>query len=379
MDIIAEYLIKIEDFPALLSTLLQEKIVDKIISAQERVDKKSGNIDRFMISPKLIDNPEDAKNFPLTNFIAYGYARTDSAAKYLHKSVDGALTEKIGIIARPCDTRALIELAKIKQVSLDNLFIIGIEDRGMAVNVGRELRKSKDIDPTKIVKEKISDNGLIFKLDDGSTKEIGIQPSENCLRCTRKAPVIADLSISDIGIPFDSDEIILKVYSDKGNDLLEKSKIQKKPLSDDVKNANSEKMNEILEKAKAKRAKDLEEWAKVPQAEKIAALLKCTMCGMCIRGCPVCYCVDCILSKKRKEKTINKETYQLTRIAHVADRCVECGNCYNNCPQNLPLSLYFMSLNEAFNEKFGYCPGESVDDTPFRSGKAIQEMELEKV
>ena len=379
MDIIAEYLIKIEDFPTLLSTLLQEKIVDKIISAQERVDKKSGNVDRFTISPNLIDNPEDAKNFPLTNFIAYGYARTDSAAKYLHKSVGGALTEKIGLIARPCDTRAIIELAKIKQVSLDNLFIIGIEDRGMVINVGRELKKSKDIDPTKIIKEKIDDNGLIFKLNDGSTKEIDIQPSDNCLRCTRKTPVIADLSISDIGIPFDSDEIILKVYSDKGNDLLEKSKIPKNPLSDDVKNANSEKMNEILEKAKAKRAKDLEEWAKVPQGEKIAALLKCTMCGMCIRGCPVCYCVDCILSKKRKEKTINKETYQLTRIAHDADRCVECGNCYNNCPQNLPLSLYFMSLNDAFKEKFGYCPGESIDDTPFRSGKAIQEMELEKV
>ena len=83
--------------------------------------------------------------------------------------------------------------------------------------------------------------------------------------------------------------------------------------------------------------------------------------------------------KKKKEKNIDNTTYQLTRVAHVADRCVECGNCYNNCPQNLPLSLYFMSLNEAFNEKFGYCPGESIDDIPFRSGKAIQEMELEKV
>ena len=100
---------------------------------------------------------------------------------------------------------------------------------------------------------------------------------------------------------------------------------------------------------------------------------------MCIRGCPVCYCIDCILMKKRKEKTINKETYQLTRIAHVADRCVECGNCANNCPQNLPLSLYFQSLNEAFKEKFGYTPGEDIEDTPFRSGKAIAEMELEKV
>ncbi|MFX1358682.1 MAG: Coenzyme F420 hydrogenase/dehydrogenase, beta subunit C-terminal domain [Promethearchaeota archaeon] len=379
MDPIAEYLIKSNDFPKLLSTLLQEKIVDKIISAQERVDKKTNAVDRFTITPKLIDKPKDAENFPLSNFIAYGYARTDSAAKYLHKSVGGAKDAKIGLIARPCDTRALIELAKIKQVELDNLFIIGIEDRGMVINVGRELKKMKDIDPSKIVKEKIVENGLIFKLDDGKTKEVEIQPSENCLRCTRKIPVIADLNVSDIGIPIDSDEIILKIYSEKGNDLLEKSKINKKPLPDDIKSANTDEMKQILEKAKEKRKKDLEEWAKIPQEEKIERLLKCTMCGMCIRGCPVCYCVDCILAKKRKEKTINKETYQLTRVAHVADRCVECGNCYNNCPQNLPLSLYFMSLNEAFNEKFGYCPGESIDDIPFRSGKAIREMELERV
>jgi len=82
--------------------------------------------------------------------------------------------------------------------------------------------------------------------------------------------------------------------------------------------------------------------------------------------------------KKRKDKTIDKATYNLTRIAHDADRCVECGNCYNNCPQNLPLSLYFQSLNDAFKEKFGYEAGISLDDIPFRSAKAIAEMESEK-
>ena len=379
MDPIEEYLIKSEDFPKLLSALLQEKVVDKLISAQERVDKKTNAIDRFTISPNLIDKPADAAIFPLSNFIAYGYARTDSSAKYLHKSVGGAQDSKVGLIARPCDTRALIELAKIKQVELDNLFIIGIEDRGMIPGVSRAIKKVKDVDPSKIVKEKIGDKGLILKFSDGKTKEIDIQVSDNCLRCTRKTPVIADIAVSDIGIPIDSDEIILKVYSEKGNDLVEKSKINKKPLPGDVKSANADKMNEILEAAKEKRKKDLEEWAKVPQEEKIERLLKCTACGICIRGCPVCYCVDCILMKKKKEKNIDNTTYQLTRVAHVADRCIECGNCYNNCPQNLPLSLYFMSLNEAFNEKFGYCPGESIDDIPFRSGKAIQEMELEKV
>jgi formate dehydrogenase subunit beta len=378
MEAMEEYLIKIEDFSKILATLLKEKTVDKIIGAQLRVEKKTGNIDRFTVQPKLAEKEEDVKDFPLTPLIAFGYARTDSASKYLHKSVAGAMNEKVGLIARPCDTRALIELAKIKQVNLENLFIIGIEDRGMLPKAGREMRSIKDVDPTKIVKEKVGDNGLIIRMEDGSTKELNLTVAENCLRCFRKIPVVADLTVTDLGIPVDSDEIILKVYSDKGSDILDKSGVNKKSLPDKEKKAHIEKFNDIIEKAKEKRAKDLEEWEKLSQEEKIAELLKCTMCNTCIRGCPVCYCVDCILMKKRKDKTIDKATYNLTRIAHDADRCVECGNCDNNCPQNLPLSLYFQSLNEAFKEKFGYEAGMSLEDIPFRSGKAIAEMELER-
>ena len=378
MEAIAEYLIKIEDFPKLLTTLLKEKIVDKVIGAQTKVNKKTNEEDRFTVSPVVYEKPDDITDFPLTNLIAYGYARTDSTAKYLHNSVNGAMKEKVALIARPCDTRALIELAKIKQINLDNLFIIAFEDRGMVINVSRSIKKVKDLDPTKVVKEKIGDNGLILLLDDGKTQEADLFVADNCSRCVRKVPVIADLGISDIGIPIDSDEIILKAYSEKGADLISTSKVAKKDLPGDVKSAHMEKIKDIKEKALAKRAKDLEEWDKTPQEEKIARLQACTMCGMCIRGCPVCYCVDCILTQKRKDKTINKETYQLTRIAHVADRCVECGNCDNNCPVHLPLSLYFQSLNEEFKKAFKYTPGENIEDIPFRSGKAIKQMELEK-
>jgi len=370
MDAIAEYLIKIEDFPKLLTTLLKENVIEKLIGAATKIDKKTNQEDRFTVVPKLIEKAEDIGQFPLTNLIAYGYARTDSASKYLQKSVQGALKEKVGLIARPCDTRALIELAKIKQINLDNLFIIAIEDRGMLPKAGREIKKIKDVDISKVVKEKVGDKGLIVKMEDGSSKELDLTISENCLRCFRKLPVIADLSISDLGISIDSDEIILKVYSEKGNEILEKSKISKKDIPEEIKNAHTAKYSEIIAKAKEKRAKN------VLQEVKIVWLNKCTGCGTCIRGCPVCYCIDCILMKKKKAKTIDNLTYQLTRIAHDADRCVECGNCNNNCPMNIPLALYFSSLTEAFKEKFDYTAGESIDDIPFRSAKAISEMEL---
>ncbi len=378
MEPLAEYLVKIADFQKILSTLLKEKQVDKVISAKLRVDKKSGAIDRFTVQPEIASKPEEIGDFPLTPLIAYGYARTDSAAKFLHTQLKGAKEEKVALVGRPCDTRALIELAKIKQVNLDNLFVIGIEDRGMVPKASRDIKKIKDVDPTTVIKEKVTDGGITVKLEDGSSKEIPLNIAENCSRCYRKLPIVADLSVSDLGIPIDSEEIILKVYSEKGVEILEKSGVSKTDLPGDVKSTHTAKYDEIIEKAKEKRAKELEEWANVPQEEKLARLEKCTMCNTCIRGCPVCYCVDCILMKKRKEKTIDNVTYQLTRIAHDADRCVECGNCDNNCPMNLPLSFYFQSLNDAFHDKFKYQSGISLEDVPFRSGKAIREMELEK-
>jgi hypothetical protein len=53
LEAIAEYLIKIEDFPKLLTALLKEKVVDKIIGAETKVSKKTKEEDRFSVSPIL--------------------------------------------------------------------------------------------------------------------------------------------------------------------------------------------------------------------------------------------------------------------------------------------------------------------------------------
>jgi formate dehydrogenase subunit beta len=378
MEVKAQYLIMEKEFPDLLKTLLKEGTVDKIIGAETKISKKTEEEDRFSISPTLWTKPDEIEKFPLSNLIAYGYSRTDSASKYLHKSVNGAKNEKIGLIARPCDIRALIELAKIRQVNLDNLFIIALEEMGLMLDVSRNLKKAKDIDPSKIVKEMVDDDGIVFLFDNGETKKFEMDIADNCSRCSRKMPVMADISVSNIGLPIDSESVILKVYSEPGADVIEKSGIETKKLPDDIKKAHEEKQEEVIKAAEEKYAKDLEEWNELSQEEKIEQLLKCTMCGMCIRACPVCYCVDCILQKKRKDKTIDNVSYQLTRIAHVADRCVQCGKCSNNCPMGLPLSLIFQSLSKQFEEKFEYQAGESVEDIPFRSGEAVKEMELEK-
>ncbi|MDR0308799.1 MAG: 4Fe-4S dicluster domain-containing protein [Coriobacteriales bacterium] len=72
---------------------------------------------------------------------------------------------------------------------------------------------------------------------------------------------------------------------------------------------------------------------------------RCIRCYACREVCPVCTCKSCFVDQlaagwqgKRSNVAENK-FYGLTRVFHVGDRCVECGECQRACPMDLPLML----------------------------------------
>ncbi len=123
MNKLGEYLITSKDFDKILQTLLKEKVVDKVVSAEIKKDWQ-------IITPKAVDKAGDIKDFPLSQFLVFNYDRQDTAANFLRTKLNGARTEKIAIIGRPCDQRAIVELAKRLQVKTENLFLILAEDVG---------------------------------------------------------------------------------------------------------------------------------------------------------------------------------------------------------------------------------------------------------
>lgn len=75
---------------------------------------------------------------------------------------------------------------------------------------------------------------------------------------------------------------------------------------------------------------------------------KCLRCYACRNVCPCCSCRVCFVDSRRvawqgKQANLNENRfYGLTRAFHVADRCIECGECERVCPVDLPL----MALNK---------------------------------
>ena len=70
-----------------------------------------------------------------------------------------------------------------------------------------------------------------------------------------------------------------------------------------------------------------------------------------------------------KEKFIFQEEVDVGLISKIS---------YNLKIRNLKWKNNHKNLIKLFKEKFGYSAGESLEDIPFRSGKAISQMELEK-
>jgi formate dehydrogenase (coenzyme F420) beta subunit len=342
---------------SLLKIMLERQVVEKVLGA--RIDK-----DITQVKPEAIDNPENIKDMNFTSYVAFNFAKMDSASKFVHKTMGGGLNSKVGLFARPCDVRALVELHKRRQVNLDNLVVIGVEEYGQIDQ--KNLKKfftANSIDPASIqgvamLADKISLNingeAQEFPFDEN----IGI--CHNCTNCRNKMIYNADIKAS-----FLTDTIILTPQTQKGLDVMDAAKemLDYAETSFDSKSI----LKPLEDKGRAKQLEEIEAFRAMSPAEKMAALGACTACGICIRSCPVCFCVDCALMDKRKAKKIDQFTYQLSRIAHVADTCVQCGKCDSNCPKNLPLNVYFNDIAINMEKKYGYVTGRSIKDIPPRA------------
>lgn len=362
------YLIKFADFSEILKSLIREKVVNKVITGE-------GKRNRFQIGPALESDPKKLEEFPLSQLFVYNYDRINSASKFLHKKAGAGFTDKLAMIGHACDVRALVELGKRLQVKSENIFTIAFEDLG-TIKGGDviTLLKAEGINPEDVEEEFLSESDYFIKLKDGTIKtyslENEIKINDNCNRCfIKKLDKNFDLAITWITLEPFSHELILRIGSEKGKELFSKLNIKKVELTNEKVEILTQKQSDVMEVSRIQQVQDVGEFL---SSDRISELAKCTMCGLCISACPVCFCTDCILQKQRKEKSIDNLTYQMTRIAHIGDSCIQCGKCDQNCPTNLPLSLYFYSMYEKVKKEFKYKSGMEKDDPIPRSWTAME-------
>jgi formate dehydrogenase subunit beta len=349
----------------LLRFALENKIVDAVLAI-----KKGADI--YDAVPTIVTDPKE-----LDETAGSLHCGTLLVSKLVKKYLGGANTMKIGITVKGCDLMGLYELAKRQQINLDNLVMIGVNCGGSVspVTARKMIAAKYGVDPDKVHKEEIDKGQFIIEYEGGhkgisidELEEEGFGRRPNCRRCKMKVPRQADLACGNWGVIGDKagKATFVEVCSDKGAMLLDQA-IKAGAIG--VEPANPKGV-EIRAKVEGAMLKLGDKWRKRDfeglgtNRERLEKIIKetsrCIKCYACIDQCPICYCVECSTKKPYLvppgELPVNF-MFHLIRFAHIADSCVNCGQCQESCPMEIPNSLFMHAQQVELEKMFGYTPG----------------------
>jgi len=279
-------------------------------------------------------------------------------ARAIYRLARRGVTGKVAAVLRPCEVRATIELAKLKQVDLDGLVLISVDCPGAL-----PLKAYLD-DPQK----GDADFEKLCSGDDSAAREV-------CKVCHLFSRPVSDLHFATFGM--DSGKSCVVAGSDQGRLLLEKLGMAKAGSLDKWERAVAERQEQKKQartKAQATLSQD------VAGADKLLETLShCINCHVCRSVCPICYCRQCyfesqailmppenILERARRKGGMRLPTdtllFHLGRMSHMSLSCVSCGACEDACPSAIPVAQLFSMVGDATQSQFDYEAGRSVTE-----------------
>lgn len=341
--------------------LLLEKDAVSAVLVSEHLPMKNAVMPALVTDPKKLDRADPlAPAFPLNG------ARVLSR---LSRKPSGSTT---AAVLRPCEIRAFIELVKLKQGSLDEILLIGMDCLGAFGNA--EYRKFAE------GAEKGASTLQFYKNPpaggEAGPGAPGISPA--CKSCEHPVPGNADITVELLGNDI-FESFRLSANTDRGEKALEKMELPAGSSPGGRKDA-VEKL--VAERIAYRDRMFAATGEAVSDMEKLMSYLgNCVNCYNCRVACPVCYCRECVFTTDvfdhepvqyfrwaKRKGAIKMPTdtvfYHLTRMAHMSTACIGCGQCSNACPNDVPVMELFRTIAHATQSAFSYTAGLSIDDDP---------------
>jgi formate dehydrogenase subunit beta len=279
---------------------------------------------------------------------------------------------KVGVVLRACELRALVELVKLQQASLEDLTLIAVDcagtfevpvyQRAVAQGGEREAELWRKLYQT------------ASTTPESPVPELRL----SCRMCEQPiydaAPIVIELLGSDL-----EQEVRLSLP----DEVAEVLNLSPAPPNDRV---------AMVEKLVAARTAVRDtEFAAIrarldggngqgASNEGLPGVFDaCIRCHNCMTVCPICFCKTCVFkspvfehepmqylrwARQKGAYRLPADTtlFHLTRLNHMVLSCVGCGMCTQACPAELPVGVVFRAIGQQLQETFEYAPGRSLDE-----------------
>ncbi len=270
---------------------------------------------------------------------------------------------RIGAVLRPCELRAVVELAKAGRIDLDRLMLIGIDCMGTY-----EPEAYAQIARASVRDESPTDEMMRW------TRQGPIAPyrlRNACQMCEHFAPENADVAIGLIGMNV-RERLLVQARDEIAG-----------PLHLTARDANGR--DKAVARLSSIRHHRREEAMGVASKllsdlpSLIGLIAPCTACGECLDACPFCDTsafqpkpaqephTDRLRDWPRAQGKSTREReiglfMELIEWGRRAASCVGCGMCESACPRHVPLTAIQAMLGSKVQAEFNYVPGQSVEE-----------------
>ena len=334
-----------------LRKLVDEGVVDALLVP---MFQETGNVAPMLVTRTEVLDQAD----PLTPVLPINAAR---AAAQLTMT---GHQEKLGVVLRSCEIRAMVELVKFQQVKLDKVMIIGVDCLGTYSITDWQAAGSK---------QQVVD-ALLAGAETGELEPFaGMEFRAACQMCEQPLPQGEHVALT-IGLVGTGAG---QVYVRARDDLAEVLGLEAGgPFGE--REAAAERLVEARTTARDTAFSGFRE-----RVNSMEGLLQefstCIRCHNCMINCPICYCKECIFrtptfehesqlfyqwAERKGTVRMLPDTllFHLTRLNHMATSCVGCGMCTEVCPVEIPVGTVFRTVGEKVQAIFDYHPGQSLEE-----------------